>query len=289
MLLKASPRLVFLALALLTGSAASAQTLGACKFDLTTEAFAGTPLVQAACLLRNVKPLGRVDSQPAALGTNLTAVVGKQLPFDKVKLRALLGKRNISELDLGGELDQPLARGNNNDPAAPTARYFVIHDTSTPNFGSEQFPADINSSDRVNKLLRYHNTDNKDAVAHVFLNRRGEIYVGHAFNVPWRATKLENRIGKRSKGLFLHIENIQPRRAHPNQPDGTAPVPGFTDAQYDRLALLYLAASTRAGKGMIPAFHAAVDEGLSDGHDDPQNFKLDAFDTALGRLIAEIG
>jgi hypothetical protein len=59
----------------------------------------------------------------------------------------------------------------------------------------------------------------------------------------------------------------------------------LTQEQYDRLALLYLIASSRAGVWMIPAFHAAIDEGTPDAHDDPQNFDLTKFDTSLGHLL----
>ena len=67
--------------------------------------------------------------------------------------------------------------------------------------------------------------------------------------------------------------------------DAVAPNPGFTQEQYDRLALLYVVASSRAGVWMIPAFHAAIDEDISDAHDDPQNFDLANFDTSLGQLL----
>ena len=45
---------------------------------------------------------------------------------------------------------------------------------------------------------------------------------------------------------------------------------------------------TLTGKGLVPAFHPALDEGLNDGHDDPQNFYLASFDTAIGRFLDEL-
>ena len=61
------------------------------------------------------------------------------------------------------------------------------------------------------------------------------------------------------KGLFLHVELIQPRRAagHGRRNDAQSPTPAFTTAQYDRLALLYVIASVRASRWLIPAYHAA--------------------------------
>ncbi|PWW01845.1 hypothetical protein DFR52_102509 [Hoeflea marina] len=282
--MKRSP--VLLAVFLMLCGDAGAATMGKCRFDTDPRSFAGTASEQASCLMRKVRPLGNVAAEPAVLPANLAALVGQPTGISKARMRSEIAALGFDEAGLGGSLDSPLSRGNANSAQEPMARYFVIHDTSTPNFGEAQFPADIDTSNKVNSFSGYKSPTN--AKAHIFLNRGGEIYVGHDFGVPWRATKLELKIGKLAKGLFVHIETIQPRRAHPHQADGTAPDPGFTAAQYDRLALLYLMASMRAGAGLVPAFHAAIDEGLSDGHDDPQNFSLAEFDAALGRLLAKL-
>ncbi len=50
------------------------------------------------------------------------------------------------------------------------------------------------------------------------------------------------------------------------------------------MALLYTAASARRGDWLIPAFHAALDEGMAGAHDDPQHFEIARFATALDRL-----
>ena len=87
--------------------------------------------------------------------------------------------------------------------------------------------------------------------------------------------------------VFLHNEFAQPRRRDPaGSPhnDLIAPQPGFTDAQYAQMALLYATASARRGDWMIPAFHAAIDEGMDDAHDDPQHFEMARFASALERL-----
>jgi hypothetical protein len=267
----------------LTPNNAEAVVLGKCKFNTQTMTFAGSPVEQASCLLRKVKVVGNVDAQPAILPQALSGFIGQHVDISKDKLKQFIASQGLDEVGLGGGLGKSLSHGNNNDPNAPVARYFVIHDTSTPNFKNDPFPADINTSNYVNSFSVYKSSTN--AAAHIFLNRRGEIYVGHDFGTPWRATKLERKIGQLSKGLFIHIENIQPRRAHPNQADGNAPVPGFSPQQYDRLALIYVVASFRAGAGLIPAFHADIDQGLSDGHDDPQNFSLEDFDTALSLVL----
>jgi hypothetical protein len=162
----------------------------------------------------------------------------------------------------------------------------VIHDTSGPKLGS--FPANLDSDRRINNLARFHCSDSHE-IAHVIVNRLGDLYVGHDLSVPWRATKFERALnfGGALKGLFLHVEFIQPRRGSPGhrRNDIVAPTPGFTASQYDRLALIYTLASVRAGQWLVPAFHAVIDNNIRDGHDDPQNFDLEAFAHSLEMLL----
>ena len=79
----------------------------------------------------------------------------------------------------------------------------------------------------------------------------------------------------------------QPGRGRRN--DALAPTPGFSDVQYDRLALIYAIASVRAGRWLIPAFHVAINSGIRGGHDDPQNFDVAAFAAGIERLANGIG
>ena len=53
--------------------------------------------------------------------------------------------------------------------------------------------------------------------AHVVVNRAGGMLVDHDFAIPWRETKFEQaaNFDGALKGLFLHIELIQPRRSGP--------------------------------------------------------------------------
>jgi hypothetical protein len=104
------------------------------------------------------------------------------------------------------------------------------------------------------------------------------------------ATKYERRNPDR-KGLFIHVELIQPRRRDPSggpTNDGLAPEPGFTAKQLDRLALVFVAASVRRGQWLVPAFHAAVDAGIPNAHDDPQDFDLEQWLTSLETLLIEL-
>lgn len=170
------------------------------------------------------------------------------------------------------------------------ARYFVIHDTSGPNYGRRPFPTDINGDTNFNKLADFK-CDDGWGKAHVVVNRAGEMLVDHELSVPWRETRFEQaaNFSDALKGLFLHVEMIQPRRSasRRGRDDALAPTPGFTAAQYDRLALLYTIASVRAGRWLIPAFHAAIDADIPNGHDDPMNFDIADFAASLDNL-AEI-
>ena len=87
--------------------------------------------------------------------------------------------------------------------------------------------------------------------------------LNHELGNPWRETKFEQaaNFAGALKGLFLHVELIQPRAPPAAAATTTrkAPIPAFTAAQYDRLALLYVIASVRSSRWLIPAYHAALD------------------------------
>jgi hypothetical protein len=96
-------------------------------------------------------------------------------------------------------------------------------------------------------------------------------------------------IGPASRGRFVHIETMQPRRFIDGFDDlahTEGPTPGFSAAQYRQLAALYIYASARAGRWLIPAQHSTIDDGIPDAHDDPQNFELEKFGAALEALLS---
>src|SRR6266487_2407232 len=69
----------------------------------------------------------------------------------------------------------------------------------------------------------------------------------------------------------------------------TTKVNAVTDAQFDRLAVTYIAASVRLGQWLIPGFHGVIDFGLGrNDHDDPQNFDLNQWAGSITRQLAEI-
>jgi hypothetical protein len=270
------------------------KNMGPCNFDRDLLSFEGDPVRQAKCLLTEVGKIGKLGERRETLPDALMNVgTSAGLP-DRGALRKLLDERGLGTT-FGERLSDPVSHAHDSDPLSRSATYFLIHDTSAPNFTSRKWPADINTDPGINRLARYA-CANKIERAHVFINRIGEIFHPHDFSVPWRATKFEMAVefGSALKGLTLHVELIQPRMPEPGRGrsnDFRAPSPGFSKAQYETLAIVYAVASLRAGFWMIPAFHAVIDEGIYDKHDDPQNFEIEAFAESLAKLrgrLAEI-
>ncbi|TRU82556.1 MAG: hypothetical protein EWV76_14330 [Microcystis novacekii Mn_MB_F_20050700_S1] len=256
---------------------------------------------QAKCLLRQPKIFGNVGPTLTSLPVPFDQLLTRPtIDISKEQLRRYLQAQGINEADIGGSLDQPVSRTNNNNSSAELARYFIIHDTSTPNFGNANFPNNINQSSwEFNNFNKYGSGEKSPA--HIIINRVGESVTRKDFNIPWRSTKRESDqfcgVNK-CKGLFLAVELVQPRRCQPNsgqtqcspprQNDAKSPDPGFTKAQLDRLAVVYIAASVRRGKWLIPAFHVVLDQIVPGGHDDPQNFNLDQWSNQLNDILTEI-
>ncbi len=266
------------------------KSMGACAFDPETLSYAGTPVEQAMCLMRGMDATRNLGPPLQSLPPGLSSRIGQAtgLP-SREALSGYLSTQNL-ETDFAAHLWQPLSRAHDNDPDAPMARYFVIQDTSGPTFGRHGFPDNINEeSASFNNLQNFACSDGWGK-AHVVVNRVGEMILDHEFAVPWRETKFEQaaEFGGALQGLFVHIELIQPRQRGRGG-DGHSPDPAFTPAQYDRLALLYTIASVRKGKWLIPAFHAAIDAEIPNGHDDPLNFDIDSFAGSLDRLAEKLG
>jgi len=267
------------------------KTMGPCEFDLARMSFAGDAVQQATCLTTKVLKFGQLGAR-TELPEAFAKRVGRSIGLPKREaLTALLEEFGL-EQEFGSRLAHPVSNAGDNDPLAPSATYFVMHDTSSPNYTRRDFPPDIDHDPSINDLGRY-TCSNKIEVAHVFINRSGAVLLGHDFDVPWRATKFEmaTNFASALKGLFVHVELIQPRRSEPSHGwlnDFQAPTPGFSALQYERLALVYIVASVRAGRWLIPAFHAVIDEGIYDKHDDPQNFEFSTFDETLEKLLERL-
>jgi hypothetical protein len=255
--------------------------VGECRFSRTSLSFEGTPVEQAGCLLRKVKQGGAKSPQP--LPDALVAVLErKDGPTAAERDRAIAA---FPEPYRSHSQEWASAPASRTEAGLPVA-YFAIHDTSMPFLAERKFPRNLDSDPEINDFRPYFR---KEPVAHVFLNRAGQIWGAHDLSRPWRATKLESyEIGREARGRMVHIEVVQPRRYAPgstSRADTLGPRPGFSDAQYRMLAALYVYASARAGHWLIPGFHANIDAGIPHAHDDPQNFDLEKFGDALAALL----
>ena len=272
----------------LTPAVAYGKVNPRCTFSDISMSFMGTAIKQARCLLTPVRPKGILGHSLDELPIELEQLVGSNVVLQSGRLEDYLERSGIVEASIGGSLDEPLSITIGEYPAA----YFVIHDTSSPVFGKNHFPDDLDDLHSVNDLSVY-----RGGGAHLFINRQGNTRLIKSFAISSRATKLEKQVlGNRSKGRFLHVELVQPRRRH--DPDkryeSVAPIPGFTTQQYKQLALTYIAASVRGGAWLIPAYHRLVDDGLGlknkagkmiHPHDDPQSFDLYEFSSQIGQIL----
>lgn len=264
---------------------AQAQPIGECQFDPTSLTFAGTPLEQARCLLRKIE-LKAVRKEQALPPVIIKLMSEGGTPIAAQKAAALAAFPEPYRTYARQYADAPVSHTEEGQPLL----YFVIHDTSHPFYANEPFPKRLDQDWKVNDFTPYMDqTFAKAPVAHIFLNRVGQIWAGHEFQEPWRATKLESRVvGSRERGRFVHIETVQPRRFLPGattRAETYGPKPGFTKEQYRMLAALYVYVSARAGRWLIPAQHNTVDSTIPEAHDDPQNFDLKAFGKELDRLV----
>jgi hypothetical protein len=256
-------------------------------FDTVTMEFPGSKAEQTSHLLRQVKHNGIVASAPAQLPDALMRILSGQTPVVSLdQVEAYLSSHGLSNESVGGNIHEKLSVSKQ----GIMARYFVIHDTSSPELTEDAFPADMNDfSWSGNNLTAIPSARSKKA--HVYVNRVGNSITQVSFNEPWRATKFElSKYPRQSKGVFLHVEMIQPRRFSNSGSSyaDIAPDPGFTDAQVKRLALLYIIASARKGEWLTPVFHAVLDDGLKGGHDDPQHFDLGKWSAKIEELLGEM-
>ena len=236
------------------------------------------PVEQAKCLLRPVKKFANLGPPLQDLPAPLDTLVGQPTATTRDQLKRFLAAKGIREADVGGAVSVSL----------PAAKYFVIHDTSDL-LTSTEFPSTINdATSSLNNLSRRVTRK----VAHLYIDRTGRSATAVNFesSTPPSGTKFGS-CHRSQRTAFLHIENIQPRirdRSVRFPNDALSPEPGFSEAQLERLALVYVVASVRSGKWLIPAYHSPIDLGYPDRHDDPQNFNLQTWAEKLRGLIEEI-
>jgi hypothetical protein len=263
----------------------------ASKFDITTMRFIGTHAEQARYLLRHVYFEGRLGDTLSSLPSFIDSLMLDILPVvSRDELRSYIAEHGIDSMDIGGNISRPLSQTK----SGIMAGYFIIHDASNlmhPPY--KNFSPVVNTMNwEPNQIWRQRNFK----WSHAFINRLGQSITCHDFETPVYATKFEKSIqnpdvGDTCVGNFIHVENIMPRRSSRRKRpynDVIAINPGLTDKQYERLALLYLTASTRKEEWLIPSFHAVIDEGIKEAHNDPQNFELNKWVKAMQKLYHQI-
>lgn len=255
--------------------------IGGCKFNTTTHQFKGTKFEQLECLLRKIKTKGTgatVQDIPDWLDMH----VGMPVTFTADQFENYMKTNGIDASDITGSLSP----GNSTD-----LRYFVIHDTSYPEEPQAAgFPANIDAPTyKDNKFSSW--TGKIRQRVNMIVTRDGQSRLFNDWGAarPLAATKLElAAYSKPSKKYFVHVENVQPRLKPKTTFAWIAPEPGFSAEQEKRLALAYVAASFRAGRWLTPAYHFNIDEGLPDGHDDPQNTSLSSWVGKVEKVVADI-
>jgi hypothetical protein len=277
--MRALPLLVIAGLASVHAAAAGAAQYGGCKFDSATGQFAGSTADQLRCLLKRVRVKGAgADVQP--IPTWLQSNAGKPVSITSERVRAFLQQQSVENA-----VTAAVAVGDR-----PAVRYFVIHDTSSPEISAAAFPANMNEeSYSANSLNGWASMTGR---VNLITSRTGRSRLivdwGAARSRP--ATKIEQtNMASAWRRAFVHVENIQPRLKPAHSWAWVAPQPGLTPAQEQRLALAYVVASFRAGRWLVPAYHFNIDQGLPDGHDDPQQMDLQSWTQRVSDLVTAIG
>ena len=100
----------------------------------------------------------------------------------------------LSKLDLEWDFAQylwlPISHANDNDPTAPMARYFVIHDTSGRNFGHRAFPEEVdNGNSKINSRPTSSSARTARARRMSSSTVRANMLLNDELDIPWRSPR----------------------------------------------------------------------------------------------------
>ncbi|MCT4534385.1 MAG: hypothetical protein N4A52_03555 [Halodesulfovibrio sp.] len=225
-----------------------------CYWNSGTMLFSGDAVGQALCLTPAVGANGGVGGIDEGLPSTLDELVGREFDFSRDAIEAYVAAHGLRENEVGGALGLRVSRARG-EPAV----YFVVHDSNGPDFGSRRFSPDINVSARINDLHQFGRR------WHVLIGRNGESATLIDFFSPLRSTYFETRgSAAQKKGRFLHVGLLQPIRTYAKdtvkKQNALIPQPAYTNDQYRRLAQVYVIASFRAERWLIPAFAAQLNK-----------------------------
>ncbi len=186
----------------------------------------------------------------SALPATFDALVGTPCAIAPDRMERFMGFVGVSAEDVGGPgfLRTSLSAGK-------PAEYFVLH------------------GDRVGATG-----------CHVRVRADGSSETMHDFFSPLVATQFERKDGGvLARGRFLHVSVAAPSPGRPDCSDCADRA-----AQYRRLALVYLVASRRAGRWLIPVDAGVLDRGYRGGASGPAEFSLEAWGTAVRAAYREL-
>ena len=208
------------------------KSMGRCAFDQATMSFHGDGVEQTRCLMRGMDETRNLGAQMAMMPAPLADRVGNEagLPTREA-LSTYLSKLDL-EWDFAQYLWLPVSHANDNDPTAPMARYFVIHDTSGPNFGHHAFPEEVgNGNSKINSLNKFRCSDGWGK-AHVVINRSGDMLLNHELEIPVARDQIRagGEFQRRAEGPLpaCRVNSTAARRLRPRPPQRCAkPQSGF--------------------------------------------------------------
>ncbi|SIO32140.1 hypothetical protein [Halodesulfovibrio marinisediminis] len=255
-----------------------------CYWDAGRMQFSGDAVQQTLCLTPTVRTNGVVGGLEEGLPSTLDELVGREFDFSREAVEAYFVEHGLRDEELGGALNVRVSRARGEN-----AFFFAIHDSDGPNFGTRTFTPDINISPHINDLRQFGRR------WHVLIGRDGNSTTLIDFFQPLRSTYFEARdTGAKAKGRFLHVGLIQPVRSNAvdaiKTHDSLIPQPAYTRDQYRRLAQVYIAASSRAGRWLIPAYAAQLNQyGRAPVFmGGPKGFDLSAWAKELRNVYREI-
>lgn len=244
-----SPLLIAGALLSCILGASPAYAIGpvTCPWVVADRAFSGGAIEQALCLLAPSVKAAR--SKPlASLPATFDALVGTAFYTTPQAMEQFMLARGVKEGDVGGPVRLRAALSEE-EPA----QYFVLHGITGQKDG------------------RPGGLGNVSAGGHVVVAPDGSSKTLEDFFSPLCATRFEKDL-RSTRGRFLHVALLSQKRAQ---------VPAVTNVQYRRLADIYIAASARAEKWLIPVFAGTLDKGLNGGAQSPAGFDLDQWADAV--------
>lgn len=225
-----------------------------CYWDSTRIQFSGDRIQQALCLTPKIRASGVVEKVEGGLPSTFDELVGREFDFSREAVESYAARHGLRDDEVGGALNLRVSKAHGN-----TALYFVLHDSNGPDFGNHSFTPDINVSPRINNLRQFGRR------WHVLIGRDGSSATLIDFFQPLRSSYFEAReAGAKAKGRFLHVGLLLPIRSMENGAEsnfgGVIPDPAYTRDQYRRLAQVYVIASSRAGRWLIPAYASQLNQ-----------------------------